>query len=171
MQGHRSFPGLCIQADENKKIRCRKTSDLFLKLLIIQRKRYLSYFRKGQYFQKEYYFQKKYCPEKKMSQDFFQQLLNYHQGKLFADMDGTVPNMLIFIFFFLQFLFLLSEQINTCSNDTDSNGNLRKTIADIVYIVFQIIRYNEVQKTCETTPQDTDTKQNQDPGSCISMLL
>ena len=92
MQGHRSFPGLCIQADENKKIRCRKTSDLFLKLLIIQRKRYLSYFRKGQYFQKEYYFQKKYCPEKKMSQDFFQQLLNYHQGKLFADMDGTVPN-------------------------------------------------------------------------------
>ena len=46
--------------------------------------------------------------------------------------------MLIFIFFFLQFLFLLSEQINTCSNDTDSNGDLRKTVADIVYIVFQI---------------------------------
>lgn len=99
MQGHHSFPGLCIQADENKKIRCRKTSDLFLKLLIIQRKRYLSYFRKGQYFQKEYYFQKKYCPEKKMSQDFFQQLLNYHQGKLFADMDGTVPNNAHLYFF------------------------------------------------------------------------
>ena len=92
MQGHRSFPGLCIQADENKKIRCRKTSDLFLKLLIIQRKRYLPYFRKGQFFQKEYYFQKKYCPEKKMPQVICQQMLNYHQGKLFDDMEGTVRN-------------------------------------------------------------------------------
>ena len=32
MQGHRSFPGLCIQADENKKIRCRKTADLFFEV-------------------------------------------------------------------------------------------------------------------------------------------
>ena len=85
MQGHRSFPGLCIRDDENKKIRCRKTADLFLEVTAYQRKRYLPYFRKGQFFQKEYYFQKKYCPEKKTPQDFFQQLLNYHPGKLFAD--------------------------------------------------------------------------------------
>lgn len=32
MQDHRSFPGLCIRDDENKKIRCRKTADLFLKV-------------------------------------------------------------------------------------------------------------------------------------------
>ena len=32
MQGHRSFLGLCIQVDENKKIRCRKTADLFLEV-------------------------------------------------------------------------------------------------------------------------------------------
>ena len=32
MLGRRSFTELCIQADENKKIRCRKTSDLFLEV-------------------------------------------------------------------------------------------------------------------------------------------
>ena len=36
-------------------------------------------------------------------------------------------------------------------------------IRDSVYIVGHIIRYNEVQKTCETTPQDADTKQDQNP--------
>ena len=34
-----------------------------------------------------------------------------------------------------------------------------------------IIRYNEVQKTCETTPQDADTKQDQNPCSCTLMFL
>ena len=68
------------------------------------------------------------------------------------------PVMFIFCFGFLfQFLFLLSKKINTCSNDTCSNDDLRKAVADIVYIVGHIIRYNEVQKTYETTPQDTDT--------------
>ena len=71
----------------------------FWKLLLIQRKRYLPYFRKGQFFQKEYYFQKKYCHEKKMPQDFFKQLLNYHPGKLFADMDGMVPSNAHLYFF------------------------------------------------------------------------
>ena len=42
---------------------------------------------------------------------------------------------------------------------------------DIVYIVGHIIRYNEVQKTCETTPQDADTKQDQNPCSCTLMFL
>ena len=56
MLGRRSFTELCIQADETKKIRCWKTADLFCNLLIIQRNRYLPYFRKGQFFQKEYYF-------------------------------------------------------------------------------------------------------------------
>ena len=80
--------------------------------------------------------------------------------------------MFIFCFGFLfQFLFLLSKKINTCSNDTCSNDDLRKAVADIVYIVGHIIRYNEVQKTCETTPQDTDTKQDQNPCSCTLMLL
>ncbi|CDE30232.1 unknown [Ruminococcus sp. CAG:90] len=80
--------------------------------------------------------------------------------------------MFIFCFGFLfQFLFLLSKKINTCSNDTCSNDDLRKAVADIVYIVGHIIRYNEVQKTCETTPQDADTKQDQNPCNCTLMLL
>ena len=45
--------------------------------------------------------------------------------------------MLIFIFFFLQFLFLLSEQINTCSNDTCSNDDLRKAVAGIYLLTQQ----------------------------------
>ena len=41
--------------------------------------------------------------------------------------------MFIFCFGFLfQFLFLLSKKINTCSNDTCSNDDLRKAVADIV---------------------------------------
>ena len=170
--GSPQFSGLCIQADENKKIRCRKTSDLFLEVTDYSEEEVSSLFSERTVFSEGILFQKKYCPEKKRSQDFFSAASELSSGGSYL-LIWTVrfPVMLIFIFFFLQFLFLLSEQINTCSNDTDSNGNLRKIVADIVYIVFQIIRYNEVQKTCETTPQDTDTKQDQDPGSCISMLL
>ncbi len=42
-----------------------------------------------------------------MPQDFFQQLLNYHPGKLFADMDGTVPSNAHLYFFLPPFSFFV----------------------------------------------------------------
>lgn len=83
-------------------------------------------------------------------------------------MDDRVPSNALLLFRFpVSASFLLSKKINTCSNDTCSNDDLRKAVADIVYIVDYISRYNEVQKTCETTPQDADTKQDQDHAAAL----